>query len=118
MRYMMLYKPGVESTAPPTPEHVAEMDAFILEMKGEGSLLATGGLQHSAKGARVRVDHGNFAVTDGPFTEAKEVVAGYAIVQAKSTESAIEMAKRFLAVVGAGETEVRLMHDGPAAEPR
>jgi hypothetical protein len=53
-------------------------------------------------------------VTDGPFTETKELIAGYAIVQARSKEHAIELAKRFLAVVGEGESEIRLMHDQPA----
>ena len=77
-------------------------------------LLATDGLQPSSKGARVRISDGKFTVTDGPFTETKELVAGFAIVQAKSKQDAIELAKRFLKVVGEGESEIRLMHDVPA----
>ena len=57
-----------------------------------------------------------FTVTDGPFTETKELIAGYAIVQVKSKQEAIELAKRFLKVVGEGESEIRLMHDAPAFE--
>jgi hypothetical protein len=53
---------------------------------------------------------------DGPFTETRELIAGYAIVQAKSKQEAIELAKRFLKVVGEGESEIRLMHDAPAFE--
>jgi hypothetical protein len=107
----MLYKPGKESNIPPTPEHIAEMGRYIEKLSKSGVLLATDGLQHSAKGARVRIADGRFTVTDGPFAEAKEVIGGFAIVQAKSKEEAIELAKDFLAVVGEGESEVRQMHD-------
>jgi hypothetical protein len=114
MRFMMLYKPGNESDTPPSPQHIAEMGRFIEEMAREGVLLSTDGLQPSSKGARVRISGGKFTVTDGPFTETKELIAGYAIVQAKSKQDAIELAKRFLKVVGEGESEIRLMHDVPA----
>ena len=114
MRFMMLYKPGRESDAPPTQKEMAEMGQFIEEMAKEGVLLSTDGLQPSSKGARVRITGGKFTVIDGPFTETKELIAGYAIVQAKSKQEAIELAKRFLKVVGEGESEIRLMHDVPA----
>ena len=114
MRFMMLYKPGSESDTPPSPQHIAEMGRFIEEMAREGVLLSTDGLQPSSRGARVRISGGKFTVTDGPFTETKELIAGYAIVQAKSKQDAIELAKRFLKVVGEGESEIRLMHDVPA----
>jgi hypothetical protein len=114
MRFMMLYKPGRESDTPPTQQEMAEMGRFIEEMAKAGVLIATDGLQSSSKGARVRISGGKFTVTDGPFTETKELIAGYAIVQAKSKQEAIELAKRFLEVVGEGESEIRLMHDTPA----
>jgi len=114
MRFMMLYKPGTESDAPPTPEHIAEMGQFIQEMASKGALLATDGLQPSSKGMRVRISDGNFTVTDGPFTETKELIAGFAIVNAKSRDEALYWAKRFLSLVGEGESEIRLMHDAPA----
>ena len=114
MRFMMLYKPGKETNTPPTQEHMAAMGAFIDEMAKSGALLATDGLQSSSKGARVRIEKGKITVIDGPFTETKELIAGFAIVQAKTKAEAIEMAKRFLKVVGEGESEVRLMHDAPA----
>jgi len=56
-------------------------------------------------------------VTDGPFAEAKELIAGFAIVRAESMAEAIELAKRFLKVVGEGESEIRLMYDVPAFPP-
>jgi hypothetical protein len=124
MRFMMLYKPGRESDAPPTREEIEAMGQLIGEMASAGVLIATDGLQASAKGARVTVTgSGNFTVTDGPFAETKELIAGYAIVEARDKEHAIELAKRFLSVVGEGQTEIRLMQDsgvgGPesAAEP-
>jgi hypothetical protein len=113
MRYMMLYKPGYEDI-PPTPEHMAAMGKLIEDMAKDGTLISTDGLQSSSKGARVRRSNGKTTVTDGPFTETKEIVGGYAIVEAKSKKHAIELAKRFLEVVGEGESEVRLMHDAAA----
>ena len=114
MRFMMIYRAGKELDAPPTPQEMERMGRFIQEMADSGALIATDGLQPSAKGARVRISNGEFTVTDGPFAETKEVIGGYAIVRAGSKEEAIDLAKRFLAVVGEGESEVRLMHDAPA----
>ena len=116
MRFMMLYKPGRETDAPPTERELAAVGGLIEEMARAGVLIATDGLQPSAKGARVRIEGGKFAVTDGPFTETKELIAGYAIVQVRSKEEAIELAKRFLQVMGEGVSEIRLMHDVPAFE--
>ena len=114
MRYMLLYRPGFESTAPPSEQEMAAVGGLITEMAGAGVLLATDGLQPSAHGARLRLSDGAFSVTDGPFTESKELIAGYAIVRVASKAEAIEWAKRFLAVMGGGESEIRLMHDIPA----
>lgn len=117
MRFMMLYKPGKETNAPPSEREMAEMGSFIEELAKDGVLLATDGLQSSSMGARVRISKGQFTVTDGPFTETKELIAGFAIVQVKSKADAIEVAKRFLRVVDEGESEVRLMTDMPAYPP-
>jgi hypothetical protein len=81
-------------------------------MTKDGVLLSTGGI--APPGARVRSSGGKVTVTDGPFLETKELIGGYAIVQAKSKAEAIEYAKRFLQVIGDdGETEVRQMHPAP-----
>jgi len=87
------------------------MGKLIEDMMNAGVLIATDGLQPSSKGARVRISGGTFTVTDGPFAETKELIAGYAIVEVTSKEEAIEHAKRFLTLVGKGEGEVRRMHD-------
>jgi hypothetical protein len=118
MRFMMIYKPAdtkdMEAGVPPTQEEMAKMGAFIQEMAQAGVLLATDGLQPSSKGARVRLSGGKVTVTDGPFTESKELIAGFAIVQLKSKAEAIELAERFLRLAGDGESEIRQMHDAPA----
>jgi hypothetical protein len=115
MRFMAIYKPGFEADGPPTEKEMADMGALIAEMTKKGVLLMTDGLQHSKKGARVSVKNGTFTVTDGPFTETKELVAGFAIIEVPSKQEAIEWTKRFLSVVGRGESELRLMQDAPAA---
>ena len=117
MRIMTLYKPGRESTVPPTEQEMAAMGELIAEFSRAGVLITTDGLQHSSKGKRVRIESdGKITVTDGPFTETKELVSGYAILQVKDMEQAVELTKRFLKVVGEGESEIRLMHDGPALD--
>src|SRR5262249_34861270 len=103
--------PGKEATAPPSAEHIAEMGKFIEQMMKEGVLIATDGLQPSSKGARVRISDGRFTVTDGPFAETKEIIAGFAILEAKNKQEAIEHAKRFPQIMGEGEGEVRPMHE-------
>jgi hypothetical protein len=79
-----------------------------------GELLATEGCLPTALGARVRKDGSKVTVKDGPFTESKEVVGGFAILQARSKEHAIELAKEFLQVAGEGECEIRQIFEAPA----
>ena len=111
MRFLCLYKPAKPEGAPPTREEMAAMGKLIEGMVKEGTLLSTEGCQPSSKGARVRLSGGKVTVTDGPFTEAKEVVGGFAIIEATSKEHAIELTKRFLHVAGDGESEIRLLHE-------
>jgi hypothetical protein len=91
----------------PTQEEMARMGKLIEDSMKSGKLLATEGCLPSAKGARVRLSGGNYKVIDGPFTESKELVAGFALIQAASKEEAIEIIKDFLKVAGDGETEMR-----------
>jgi hypothetical protein len=90
------------------------MGKLVDEMMKAGTLLATEGCMSSAKGARVRRSNGKLTVSDGPFTETKEVVAGFALLRANSKEEAIEMAKSFLNYAGGeGECEIRQLYEGP-----
>ena len=119
MRFMTIYKPGEESTTPPSAEHMEAMGKFIEELAKSGVLIQTDGLVHSSKGARVRMNaDGSFKVVDGPFTEAKEIIGGYAIINVKSKAEAVELTKRFLKVAGGAESEVREMHEQPAYDAR
>jgi hypothetical protein len=106
MRFLSIYKTRERNT-PPSPEEVARMEKLIEESMKSGKLLATEGCLPSALGARVRRSGNAVTVTDGPFTESKELVAGFALLQADSKEEAIELAKQFLDVAGEGECELR-----------
>src|SRR5690349_13754726 len=101
MRFLSIYK-TVERNTPPTPEEMAKVGKMVEEGLKSGYLLSTEGCLPSAMGARVRISDGKLTVTDGPFTESKEVVGGFAILQANSKEEAIEQAKQFLQVMGQG----------------
>ena len=115
MRFLMVHK--VDENQPdafaPPPEVFARMGALMEEMTRAGVLLAAEGVLPSATGARVRYQGGQRTVTDGPFTEAKEVIAGFALIQARSKEEAIEWSSRFAEIVGDVEVEVRQVADGP-----
>lgn len=83
-----------------------------------GYLLATEGCMPSATGARVRRNAGKLTVTDGPFTEAKEVIGGMAILKANSKQEAIELVKQFLQVAGEGECEIRQLYEVPSPKAK
>ena len=112
MRFLNIYK-TVERSTPPTQEEMTAMGKLIEDgMKG-GFLLSTEGCLPTALGARVRSSDRKLTVTDGPFAESKEVVAGFAILKANSKEEAIEFAKGFLRHVGDGECELRQLYEAP-----
>ena len=97
MRFLMMMYPSekAEQGVMPDPEGVAKMMKYNDELQRAGVLLSLDGLQPSSKGARVTWNaQGKPVVTDGPFTEVKEVLGGYWIIQVKSREEAIEWAKR------------------------
>ena len=106
MRFLSIYT-TVERNTPPTAEHVARMEKLIEESMKAGVLLATEGCLPTALGARVRRTGEKITVTDGPFTEAKEVIGGFALLEANSKEEAIVLARQFLDVAGDGECEIR-----------
>ena len=121
MRYMMMIKATKESEAGifPGPEFVSEMGKVVAELVDAGILLMTGGLQPSANGARITYSGGTRTVIDGPFTETKELIGGFAIVEAKSREAAIALATRIVDLhikFGIdGEMEIRPMFVPPHA---
>jgi hypothetical protein len=92
---------------PPTPELYAQMDAFVTEATKAGVLVATGGLAPPEQATRVRRANGQTTVLDGPFTEAKELVGGWALMECRDEAEVIEWTRRFLDIVGEGETTIR-----------
>lgn len=125
MRFMMIVKadPSFEAGRPPNPTLFAAVGKLSEEMTKRGILLQSGGLQPSSKGARVRVSGGKMTVTDGPFAETKELIGGFAILEAPSKEEAIRLGKQFMQVhvdvLGQsyeGTLEVRPMFDPANAD--
>jgi hypothetical protein len=95
MRFMMIMIPNTtEENWTPDAEAIATMGQYNEELTKAGVLLALDGLQPTAKGARVSFAGGKPSVTDGPFTEAKELIGGYWLIQARSKEEAVEWAAR------------------------
>jgi hypothetical protein len=110
MRFMLFVYPG-ETDPGPTLERVQAMNAYNEELTRAGALLALDGLHPPAAATRLTFKgEGRPTVTDGPFTEAKELVGGYWIIQARSKEEAVEWASR--APIGDGTIEVRQVAEG------
>ena len=102
MRYLMMSK---NTDTAPDEQLYAEMATFIEELTASGVLLATGGLDPA--GFKITSSGGEISVTDGPFTEAKEAVGGFALVEVQSKEEAIELGRRFMRIVGDGESVIQ-----------
>ncbi len=128
MKYIMMVKVDgksktgrdYETGAPPDPKVMEAVSKHAEKLAKAGVLLDTGGLMPSATGARIRAAGSKLAVTDGPFAESKELIGGYAILQAKSKEEAIQLGKDFMKIhvdiLGPSyeaELEIRQMFDSP-----
>lgn len=117
MKFLCVYKPSKPEGTPPTQQEMAEMGKLIENMQKSGVLLATEGCLPSALGARVRKSGSQITVKDGPFTEAKEIIGGFALIQVNSKEEAIEQTKKFLQIAGDGESEIRQIFESPECSP-
>jgi hypothetical protein len=100
MRFLSMVRIDEKTAKAPTERLMADMGKLMEEMMSAGVLIETAGLRPTSEGVRVRLRGGKLSTVDGPFTETKEVVGGYAILEAKSMEEAIEHTKRFLEVHG------------------
>jgi hypothetical protein len=110
MRFLMMHR--LDERAPeawnPSPEFMEKMGAFIQDSVGKGTLITAEGVHPSAKGALVRKPRGAaITATDGPFTEAKEVIGGFALINAKDRAEAVEFARQYAALFEEVEVEVR-----------
>jgi hypothetical protein len=116
MKYFMKTTPDEKgAVAPPTPEMMAAMGEYVQEGFRNGTLVATGALD--PRTTRIHSSGGQITVTDGPFSEAKEAVIGWAIVEVKSKDEAIELSKRFWQIVGDGEGTIQRIFE-PGESPQ
>ena len=100
MRYLSMIRLDEKTAKPPTERLMADMGKLMEEMTRAGVLIETAGLRPTAEGFRVRLRDGKLTTVDGPFTESKEVIGGFATLEAKSKAEAIEHTRRFLALHG------------------
>jgi hypothetical protein len=116
MRFLSMIRIDESEGQVPSEQLMADMGQLIEELTRTGQLVSTAGLRPTSEGARVRLHRGGqLTVVDGPLTETKEVIGGYAILEAQSKAEAVELTRRFLKVHGADwdvECEVRQL-DGP-----
>jgi hypothetical protein len=121
MKFMLMTKLNNENQPPPPVELYAAIGKLTADIAQSGVLVSTGGLMHTSKGAKAKLSGGKITVIDGPFAEAKECIGGFAIVEVKSKEEAIELSRRFLQihadVMGPGyelDSEIRQMYEAAA----
>ena len=116
MRFLSMIRIDETTRLVPSEQLMADMGRLIEELTGSGQLVSTAGLRPTSEGVRVRLHRGGtLSAVDGPFTETKEVIGGYAILEAPSMAEAVELTRRFLRVHGTEwdvECEVRQL-DGP-----
>jgi hypothetical protein len=115
MRFISMIRLDETTGQVPDEQLMRDMGQLIEELTRSGQLVSTAGLRPSAEGVRVRLRDGQLSVRDGPFIESKEVIGGYAILEAASKPEAVELTRRFLKVHGTRwdiECEVRQL-DGP-----
>ena len=115
MRFLSMIRVNERAGQVPSEQLTSDMGKLIEEMTRAGTLVHTAGLRPTAEGRRIRLRKGQLSTVDGPFTETKEVIGGFAIVEAPSMEAATELTKRFLLIHGDAweiECEVRQI-DGP-----
>jgi len=115
MRFISMIRHEENPGKMPSEQLMSDMGKLMEELTRTGQLISTAGLRPTAEGFRVRLRRGKLSVSDGPFTETKEIIGGYAILEAKSKEEALELTRRFLKIHGDEwdlECEVRPL-DGP-----
>jgi hypothetical protein len=106
MRYVSIFTHEGPST-PPTPEMMAKMGQLVEQGMKEGWLVTTEGVHTGEKGLKVtRSKAGKYTIVDGPFAEAKELLGGYAILEARNREHLLELTRKFLDTAGAGTCEI------------
>lgn len=98
MKFLSMIRLNEKTAQPPSERLMTEMGKLMDEMFRAGKLVRTAGLRPTSEGARVRWNRGALSTTAGPFTETTEVIGGFAVLEAKSMDEAIDLTKRFLAI--------------------
>jgi hypothetical protein len=119
MKFLVLSKDDPETLrTPPTPERMAAIGAFMAEASAAGVIFLTGAVRPAEAAVTISYAGGKRTVTDGPYAEAKELVAGFAIIDVPSVEDAVSWVSRFAEAAGVGESEIReLFVYGPNPVP-
>jgi len=105
MKFLLTYQQN-PNAAPPSPAQMAAIGKFTQENIANGTVVMTGGLVRPTRGVKVKCEGGNFTATDGPFAETKELIDGFALVNAASKEAAIAIAESFMRIAGDGTGEI------------
>jgi hypothetical protein len=113
MRFMTLWRPS--KPGQPSEKLMSDMGKFIQDSFKSGVLVQTGGWDPRSPFTLVKSADGRVTVTDGPYAESKELIAGFALLEVKSKEEAIEVTRRFVAIAGDGTSEV---HEVPSEPPK
>ncbi|WP_437564503.1 YciI family protein [Sorangium sp. So ce542] len=115
MKFLMTFASN-PSAPPPSPETLAKLGEYTQRMLASGTVLLTGGLVRPSHGIQIKNEGGKVTVTDGPFTESKELIDGFAVVNANSKEEAIALSSEFMQIVGDGHGEILQMFE-PGGPP-
>ena len=106
MKFLAIYTPDPGAHTKQTPEHYARMGAYVQESFRRGTLVATGGVGANPAHAKLRARHGTIENIDGPYSEAKEMIGGFAILEARDLAHCKELVREFLSIAGDGESEI------------
>jgi len=106
MKFLAIYTPAPGHFTKHTPEHFARMSAYVEESFKRGFLVATGGVGANPAHAKLRARHGTIENIDGPYSEAKEMIGGFALLEARDLAHCKELVREFLSIAGDGECEI------------
>jgi len=119
MRVISIYTREPWGSQPPDPKMIANMQSLIQEMMAAGILIDTGGIAPTGVSLRVRSGgSGPLSVTDGPFTESKEIVGGYALLNVRDRDHLLQVIQRFLDCAGGGTCTVHELEEMPGTNTR
>ncbi|MDF2695633.1 MAG: hypothetical protein K0S65_4016 [Labilithrix sp.] len=116
MKFLMIYESN-PSAPPPSPETLAKLGVYTQKMIASGTVVLTGGVVRPSKGIRIANAGGKVTVTDGPFAETKELIDGFAIVEAKDKDAAIALSTEFMQIAGEGKGEILQLFE-PGGPPK